>query len=172
MKKQDITKIFLFFTLIIVLIGITSAVDVESNDISTGNSQEIIQDSSADSIGTEISKDDYDINKTDKITKKESSSSSKTATKITINEINQTHYTDNVTITGNYKDVTGRVLRLTILKLDINNKAYYTKTNFDGEFAFNYKTNIVGTNNVSISFVGNDRFESTKLILTLLVPTM
>ncbi len=161
MKKQDITKIFLFFTLIIVLIGITSAVDVESNDISTGNSQEIIQDSSADSIGTEISKDDYDINKTDKITKKESSSSSKTATKITINEINQTHYTDNVTITGNYKDVTGRVLRLTILKLDINNKAYYTKTNFDGEFAFNYKTNIVGTNNVSISFVGNDRFEST-----------
>lgn len=83
------------------------------------------------------------------------------ATKIVINNIKPVQYTDNVLVTGSYKDVDGRILRYTPLILKVNNVQYINKTTSDGNFIFNIKTTKVGTNTLTVYYGGNLRYAGT-----------
>ena len=90
------------------------------------------------------------------------------ATKIIINKIKNTQYTDNATITGTFKSSSGKPLpgKLTIT---INNKNYTTKSDANGTFTFNYKTITPGTNNVTVSYAGNAKYKATSTKTTFTV---
>lgn len=92
-----------------------------------------------------------------------------TPTRLTINEIKNTEFTDSVNITGRYTDINGLNLTYTPLKLVINSVEYSVKTDTNGLFNYKYKTDIIGTNNVTVSYPGNKRFEGTQKTVTFKV---
>ena len=80
-------------------------------------------------------------------------------TKITINKIANTQYTETTTIKGTFKSISGKVLPAK-LTININGKNYITKSDVNGTFTFKYKTNAVGTNNVTVTYAGNTKYKS------------
>ena len=91
------------------------------------------------------------------------------ATKITINSISKVKKGNTATITGKFTDSSGNPLRLTTLTLSINGNKYYAKTDSNGVYSYSYKTTTVGTNNVVISYGGNERYAYTTSKLTFTV---
>ena len=91
------------------------------------------------------------------------------STEIVINTIATTEYTDYAVISGKFRDTSGNVLRYTTLTLNINGNTYYAKTDNDGVFSYNYRTNTVGDNTVKISFAGNVRYAGTTSAKTFTV---
>ncbi|MBE6486926.1 MAG: hypothetical protein E7Z85_08820 [Methanosphaera stadtmanae] len=168
MKIKSIKKFFIFFSLLIILVGIVSATEIEEDsDVknSTENVEEsMFSDTTILQSNSIVEKKDKNIFKSDKPTK-----TSTIPTKISIDSINNTQYTDNVTISGNYKDVTGRILRYTPLSLKINSNTYQIQTDNNGNFIEKFRTNAVGTNIVTISYSGNTKFSGTTTTETFLV---
>ena len=95
----------------------------------------------------------------------------RTNTKITINKIANTQYTDNATIKGTLKTSSGTALKSTTLNISINGKKYTTKTDANGTFTYKYKTNTVGKNNVTVSYAGNTKYAGTTTQTTFNVTT-
>ena len=85
--------------------------------------------------------------------------SNRIPTKITIDPIETTQYTDNVTISGKYRDITGRILRYTPLNVKINTNSYRIQTDVNGNFKEKFRTNTIGTNTVTVNYYGNINFE-------------
>lgn len=167
MKNKKIKMMFLFFSLLILLFGTVSATDT-SNETEINCVQDTIQDTDiSESIVPHnqiVEKNDQIINKTN--TKK---SNNQIPTKITINPIETTQYTNNVTISGNYKDITGRILRYTPLNVKINTNSYRIQTDVNGNFIEKFRTNTVGTNTVTINYPGNTKFEGNTTTKTFTV---
>ena len=82
-------------------------------------------------------------------------------TVITIDDVKQVQYSDNVNVTGNYRDTSGNVLRYTPLLLKVNNKEYAATTDDNGIYCFNIKTTKAGKNTLTISYRGNARYNAT-----------
>lgn len=82
---------------------------------------------------------------------------------IILNTINETMYSDNINITGKLSDNKGYSLTETPLTIKVNDKTYTTRTDLDGHYTFNVKTYDVGTNNVSVSFKGNDLYNASSV---------
>ena len=156
MKK--IIKFLLVFTVLLFMIGVSSASEVHDNTTDTNNF-----------LTNEITTDTYTTPVKNIDTKTDKTSNTLIPTKIDINYINDTRYTEESTISGTYQDLTGRKLRYTPLNVSINNEKLKTQTNTDGIFTFKYKTKQVGTNNITISFSGNTKFEGTTTSTTFKV---
>ena len=92
-------------------------------------------------------------------------------TKIIINQISNTQFTDEVIISGRYVDTSGTNLTYTPLKLMINSQEHTVKTNSYGIYSYTYKTDMVGTNNVSVSYYGNNRYYGANETVTFNVVT-
>ncbi len=173
MKNEIIKKMFLFISLLIIFVGIAYASEADNTSINTDTG--IPDDTAQSHIATSTDSDYNQIYKNeDAIVNKNTKDSAKEAnsripTKVTINPIRTTQYTDNVTISGNYKDTTGRILRYTTLMVKINSNTYTTKTDNFGQFSQSFRTNSVGTNTVSISYPGNTIFEGNTTTNTFLV---
>ncbi|RAP50389.1 MAG: hypothetical protein BZ138_06700, partial [Methanosphaera sp. rholeuAM270] len=91
-------------------------------------------------------------------------------TYISINEIGNTQYTDNATIKGKLKtNYGGTPLKNTIIKITINEKTYTTKTDNNGIFTYNYKTNTLGTNNITVTYEGNTKYAGRTMKTTFTV---
>ena len=90
-------------------------------------------------------------------------------TKITINKITNTQYTDTTTITGTFKTSNGVALKNSAVAITINGIKYTNKTDNNGIFRYEYKTGIVGTNNVTVSYGGNTRYSATNTTTTFTV---
>ncbi|RAP51989.1 MAG: hypothetical protein BZ138_03915 [Methanosphaera sp. rholeuAM270] len=89
----------------------------------------------------------------------------KSSTKITINKISATKKGNNVKITGKLTDNSGAVIKNTYVKVNINGKTYNVKTNNSGVYAYTYKAGTLGTNNVTVSYPGNNNYlKSTQKI--------
>ena len=82
----------------------------------------------------------------------------KTATIITVNSIGDVQKDAYVTVTGRYTASTGINLTYTPIKIVINGVTYTNKTNGNGIYSYTFKASTLGTNNVSVSYVGNARF--------------
>ena len=82
-------------------------------------------------------------------------------TKVLINSIPNVQFSDDLVISGRYIDSKGNNLTYTPLKIMINSKEYTIKTNKNGIFNYTYKTDMPGTNHISISYKGNSKYEGT-----------
>ena len=81
------------------------------------------------------------------------------ASKITLDDIGNVQYTDNITITGKYTDIDNKNLRYTPIIITVNGVRYINNTNAYGIFTFTFRTNKLGENNVSVSYPGNSRYK-------------
>lgn len=90
-------------------------------------------------------------------------------TKVIINSIANTEYTDYALISGRYVDKDNNALRYTNMLLDINGAKNYVKTDVNGYYNYSYKTGKIGLNNLSVSYKGNERYKSaiTKVTFTV-----
>ncbi len=83
-------------------------------------------------------------------------------TRILLDKINNVEYSDYVIISGKYVDVDNNPLTYTPMTITINDEKYVNKSDSMGNFLYHYKTRSVGTNNVSVSYHGNVRYNATK----------
>lgn len=90
-------------------------------------------------------------------------------TYITVNQVNTTKVTNNVTITGALKTTDDDPITNAPLTIKVNNNNYTTKTNEKGVYFIQYKTNTVGRNNVTITYAGNKNYESYDITTTFTV---
>ena len=79
---------------------------------------------------------------------------------ITYDAIQDTKYKDTVTITGKVTDVTENALYNINALVYINGKLYKAKTDKTGTFTLTTTVNKVGLNNVTISYGGNNNYNS------------
>lgn len=79
---------------------------------------------------------------------------------VTLNPITDIKYGENVTITGKFTDNTGKVITNTNVKITINDKKYYAKTDSTGVFSLNVKITTIGKNNVTYGYSGNTNYNS------------
>ncbi|RAP51865.1 MAG: hypothetical protein BZ138_04150, partial [Methanosphaera sp. rholeuAM270] len=79
---------------------------------------------------------------------------------ITVNNIKETGYGSNVTISGKFMDATGKTLGNSIIRVNLNGKTYNVKANSKGVFTRSIKTNNLGINNVTISYPGNKNYSA------------
>lgn len=79
-------------------------------------------------------------------------------TEITLDTLPITQYSDILTVKGHYADKNGVNLRYTNIQIKINNVNYYSKTDNEGVFAFDYQTRTVGVNNITVSYPGNQKY--------------
>lgn len=77
---------------------------------------------------------------------------------ITFDNIESVNYNDNVLISGTFKDVNGRLLVNSNLRLTLNNKKYNIKTDVNGKFLISIKTTVIGENTVALGYSGNNRY--------------
>lgn len=167
MNNKNIKMMFLLFSLLILLFGTVSAEDT-AGDNETSCTSDTIQDTDS---SANIVPYDKIPEKNEKIIndKTNTKTSNRIPTKITIDPIETTQYTDNVTISGKYRDITGRILRYTPLNVKINTNSYRIQTDVNGNFKEKFRTNTIGTNTVTINYYGNINFEGNTTTETFTV---
>ena len=85
---------------------------------------------------------------------------------VTFNPIEDVAYGSNVTITGTFTDVNGKSIGNSNVKIIINGKKYYARTDSSGAFTFTAKTIDMGINDVSIGYSGNENYNSYETTTT------
>ncbi len=65
---------------------------------------------------------------------------------------------ENVTITGRFTTDDGKAMTNSNVKIIINGKKYYAKSDSTGTYTFTTKVSRVGINNVTIGYSGNDKY--------------
>ncbi|RAP48975.1 MAG: hypothetical protein BZ138_08455, partial [Methanosphaera sp. rholeuAM270] len=78
--------------------------------------------------------------------------------KVTINSIEQVAYKENATITGILTDANGKGIANTNINITINGKTVKVKTTNGGMFTYTAKATSVGTNNVTVTYAGNNNY--------------
>ncbi|WP_323735627.1 hypothetical protein PXD04_06945 [Methanosphaera sp. ISO3-F5] len=81
-------------------------------------------------------------------------------TNISLPTLKQKTYKENITITGKLKDANGIIIKNATIKVKINTKTYTTKTNSKGVYTVRIVANKVGTNNVTVTYTGNNYYKS------------
>ena len=77
---------------------------------------------------------------------------------IKINPITPTKYTENTTITGTIQDKNGKTIQNKKITIKNNKKTYTTQTDKKGNYQINIKTTQTGTNNITITYQGNNNY--------------
>ncbi|MEE1117507.1 Ig-like domain-containing protein, partial [Methanosphaera sp.] len=75
----------------------------------------------------------------------------------------------NVTITGKFTDVDGKIISNSNVKIMLNGVKYYAKTDSAGMYCFSNQTSVSGINNVSIGYSGNNKYNPYEVNTTFLV---
>ncbi len=76
---------------------------------------------------------------------------------------------NNVTITGKFTTSTGKAITNANVKILINGVKYYAKTDKNGVYIFSLETTVLGNNNVTLGYSGNDKYESYETSTTFKV---
>lgn len=85
---------------------------------------------------------------------------------VTFDEIKNSTYGDNVTISGKFSEVNGRTISNSNVKIIVNGKKFYAKTDNKGFYSLINRVTAVGINNVSIGYSGNDKYNSYEVNTT------
>lgn len=83
------------------------------------------------------------------------------ATKISITSIASVKVGKKAVIKGKFTTLGGGILKNSVVTLKINGKKYTAKVNSKSVFTLNYKTNTVGTNNLTVTFAGNKNYKAS-----------
>jgi uncharacterized coiled-coil protein SlyX len=79
---------------------------------------------------------------------------------ISIGEIDDTQYGENITVMGLFTDKDGKAISKTNLNVTVNGKLYKVKTDNDGLFNVTARVTRVGVNIVNITYAGNNYYNS------------
>ena len=164
MVNKNIKHMLLFVTLCILLIGIVSATDVESND--TTEHSQIISEKTVEShestsdVKENVINDNKEIKKDTK-TENVKTATNKVKTKITIDPIINIAVDEGVIIIGKCTDINNNPLRYTPVKLDVNGEAYNTETDYYGDYYGEYIASMPGKKTVTVSFAGNNNYAAS-----------
>ncbi|RAP50357.1 MAG: hypothetical protein BZ136_01500, partial [Methanosphaera sp. rholeuAM74] len=90
-------------------------------------------------------------------------------TKITLDDITATQYSDRITITGKLTRSSGEALANATIVLMINNVKYTAKTGANGVYALNYTATKIGTNNITATFNANSVYNGATTFKTFTV---
>ena len=170
MLNKNLEKTLLFLTLCVLFMGIVSATDIDPNNTLK---ETIISDTISDAQES-VSENNYNvINNNNELNKNKEIESVKTdanttelnvieqtATYITLNKIPDVTVGDTITVEGHYYYNHLTPLTYTNMRININGQTYTAKTDNNGYYTYNYKTNKSGTNNVTVYYPGNTRFLS------------
>ncbi|RAP51990.1 MAG: hypothetical protein BZ138_03920 [Methanosphaera sp. rholeuAM270] len=80
--------------------------------------------------------------------------------KITVNSIKTVKYGEKVNITGKLTDKTGQIISNANIKVSINGKIHTAKTNNKGVYTLTPQASVIGTNNVTVTFASNTKYNS------------
>lgn len=90
----------------------------------------------------------------------------RTFIKLTVDDIDDSVYGNNVTITGKFMDIEGKAISNSNLHVFVNNKKYITRTDNHGVYLLEAKVTGAGTNNVSVGYNGNDKYAAGEVNTT------
>ena len=76
--------------------------------------------------------------------------------------IKDVKYGENVTITGKFTDSEGKAISNSNVKITIDGKKYYAKTDKNGLFTLSTKVTTIGENEVTIGYSGNTNYNAYK----------
>lgn len=96
----------------------------------------------------------------------------KSATKLTVNKINDTSIGNKAKVTGKLLDETGKAVSNATIKVTVDGKTYTTKTNNDGSFAVDAVTNTSGKLKVKVNYSGSDNYTSSSTTSTVTVKNL
>lgn len=85
---------------------------------------------------------------------------------VTVDAIEDTKVGENVTITGTFTDKNGKAIINSNVKILINGKKYYARTDSTGSYTFTTTVTSAGMNNVTLGYSGNDKYNSYEDITT------
>ncbi|MEE3324637.1 MAG: Ig-like domain-containing protein, partial [Methanosphaera sp.] len=85
---------------------------------------------------------------------------------VTVDEIAETTYGDNVTITGKFTTSDGKAITNSNVKITINGKKYYAKTDKTGTYTLSVKTTTVGENTITAGYSGNTNYNAYETTAT------
>ncbi len=85
---------------------------------------------------------------------------------VTVDAIEDTKVGENVTITGTFTDKNGKAIINSNVKITINGKKYYARTDSTGTYTFTTTVTSAGMNNVTVGYSGNDKYNSYEDITT------
>ena len=159
--KIKATKMLLFITLCLLLIGVASANDVELDD----TSEEIISDQSPDLSYSEATVKDDDLNnqivKKEDVTDKTVKTASKIQSKVSIDYVPDINVEEGVLISGTLSDVNNNPIKNVPLKVDVNGDVYETDTDDYGDYFGEYFADTPGQKTIRVSFAGNSKYTSS-----------
>ena len=92
-------------------------------------------------------------------------------TKIVLDSIQETEYSNIINIVGKCSDIYGNGLSNVDLSLSINGAQYNTNTDNYGDFNFYYQTKKVGINDVTVSYLGDNNHQETTTLSQFTVTT-
>ena len=79
-------------------------------------------------------------------------------TKIILDNISPIKSGENITLTGKLVDINDNIIANNTIKLLINNGRATVKTDNEGVFTYNYKLTRVGQNNISVNYLGSNKY--------------
>ena len=82
----------------------------------------------------------------------------KATPKINIDVVSSVRFKDKVTVTGTFTDANGKVLSGVKLTVKVNGKSVSVKTAKDGSFKYTTTATAMGTNNVTVTYAGNTKY--------------
>lgn len=89
-------------------------------------------------------------------------------TNLTINPINPTKYQETLTITGTLKDTNNQPITVNIT-ITINNQENTITTDTNGTYTHTTIAKTIGTNNITINYQGNNKYNQTTANTTFTV---
>ena len=85
---------------------------------------------------------------------------------IIVNDIENNKIHDNITISGQLTDKDEIKLNNKSIMIQINDEEYQTTTNNNGTYTLTITTTKIGTNNVTILFTGDNKYQNTNITTT------
>ncbi|WP_292473612.1 Ig-like domain-containing protein, partial [Methanosphaera sp.] len=85
---------------------------------------------------------------------------------VTVDEITETAYGDNVTITGKFTTSDGKAISNSNVKITIDGKKYYAKTDKTGTYTLSVKASTVGENTITAGYSGNTNYNAYETTAT------
>ncbi|MEE3325396.1 MAG: Ig-like domain repeat protein, partial [Methanosphaera sp.] len=88
---------------------------------------------------------------------------------VTYEAISDVTLGENVTITGTFTDTNGKAVTNSNVKITINGKKYYAKTDSTGKYTLSVATTKEGVNNVTIGYSGSAKYNAFETSTTFTV---
>ena len=156
---KNFFKISLFFVLLMLLVGVLSAVEVSDNNTEIVKKSDSLVSSSSDDSNLVVKDKDKSVK----------SASGKVKTRLTVNSIPDVGMDSDILVYGHLSDVNGKSIDNARVTLDVNGEDYETTTYY-GDYIGEYMVTKSGKYTVKVSFKGNGKYYASSAMTSFNVP--